>query len=107
MKRSSIGIITALILALALAVASLAFAEGNARKGKFVYRAKCRTCHGATASDLSPSSKTQADWKKTFAKVESIKCSKDWKGVSVEDRADIFAYLHDYAKDSPSPAKCN
>jgi cytochrome c5 len=104
MKRS-IGILTALILA--LAVTGMAFAEGNARKGKFVYRAKCRTCHGATASDLSPSSKTQAEWKKTFAKVESIKCNKDWKGVSAEDRADIFSYLHDYAKDSPSPAKCN
>ncbi|OGR35745.1 MAG: cytochrome C [Desulfovibrionales bacterium GWA2_65_9] len=105
MKRRSITIIAALILA--LAVASLAFAEANARKGKFLYRSKCRTCHGAAASDLSPNSKTQADWKKTFAKVESIKCYKDWKGVSAEDRADIFAYLHDYAKDSPSPAKCN
>lgn len=105
MKRRSITVITALILA--LAVAGLAFAEGNARKGKFLYRQKCRTCHGATASDLSPNSKTQADWKKTFAKAESVKCYKDWKGVSAEDRADIFAYLHDYAKDSPSPAKCN
>jgi cytochrome c5 len=105
MKRSNIGIVAALILA--LAVASLAFAEGNARKGKYTYRAKCRTCHGATASDLSPSSKTQAEWKKVFAKPEAVKCYKDWKGVTPEDRADIFAYLHDYAKDSPSPAKCN
>ncbi len=105
MKRST-GIFATLILV--LAAVSMAFAaEGNARKGKYTYRAKCRTCHGATASDLSPSSKTQADWKKTFAKVESIKCYKDWKGVTPEDRADILAYLHDYAKDSPSPAKCN
>jgi cytochrome c5 len=105
MKRSSIAVIAALILA--LAAAGLAFAEGNARKGKFLYRQKCRTCHGATASDLSPNSKTQADWKKTFAKWEGLKCAKEWKGVPEADRADIFSYLHDYAKDSPSPAKCN
>ena len=105
MKRST-SIIAALILA--IATVSMAFAaEGNARKGKYLYRQKCRSCHGVSASDLSPSSKTQAEWKKIFAKAESIKCYKDWKGVSPEDRADIFAYLHDYAKDSPSPAKCN
>jgi cytochrome c5 len=105
MKRSS-TIFTAFVLA--LTAVSLAFAaEGNARKGKYTYRQKCRTCHGVNASDLSPSSKTQAEWKKIFAKPEAIKCYKDWKGVSPEDRADIFAYLHDFAKDSPSPAKCN
>lgn len=105
MKRST-GIFAALILV--LAAVSLAFAaEGNARKGKYTYRSKCRSCHGATASDLSPSSKTQAEWKKIFAKPEAIKCFKDWKGVSPEDKGDIFSYLHDYAKDSPSPAKCN
>jgi len=104
MKRSSILFA---ILVLVLAVAGLAFAEGNARKGKYLYRSKCRTCHGTSASDLSPSSKTQAEWKKAFAKPESLKCAKEWKGLSPEDKADIFSYLHDYAKDSPSPAKCN
>ena len=105
MKRST-GIFAALVLV--LAAVSMAFAaEGNARKGKFTYRQKCRSCHGTSASDLSPSSKTQADWKKTFAKPEGLKCYKEWKGVTPEERADIFAYLHDYAKDSPSPAKCN
>lgn len=105
MKRST-SIIS--VLALVLLAVSVAFAaEGNPRKGKYTYRAKCRSCHGATASDLSPSSKTQAEWKKIFAKAESVKCYKDWKGVTPEDRADIFSYLHDYAKDSPSPAKCN
>ena len=104
MKRST-TIFTVLILA--LAAVSLAFAEGNARKGKYLYRQKCRTCHGASASDLSPNSKTQADWKKVFAKWEGVKCAKEWKGLSAEERGDIFAYLHDYAKDSPSPAKCN
>ncbi len=105
MKRST-SIFTALILA--LSVVGMAFAaEGNARKGKYLYRQKCRSCHGASASDLSPSSKTQADWKKVFAKPESLKCFKEWKGITPEEKTDIFTYLHDFAKDSPSPAKCN
>lgn len=105
MKRSTGVFSTVLIV---LAAVSMAFAaEGNARKGKYLYRQKCRTCHGATASDLSPSSKTQAEWTKVFAKWESVKCAKEWKGVSAEERTDIFSYLHGYAKDSPTPAKCN
>jgi len=105
MKRTT-GILVALILV--IAAASLAYAaEGNARKGKYLYRQKCRSCHGVSASDLSPSSKTQADWKKMFAKPEALKCYKEWKGVTPEERTDIFSYLHDFAKDSPSPAKCN
>lgn len=102
MKRS-----IAATVALILAFATVALAEGNARKGKYLYRQNCRSCHGQSASDLSPNSKTQAEWKKLFAKSEAIKCAKDWKGVSAEDKKDIFAYLHDFAKDSPSPAKCN
>lgn len=102
MKRS-----IAATVALILAFATVALAEGNARKGKYLYRQNCRSCHGQSASDLSPNSKTQAEWKKLFAKPEAIKCAKDWKGVSAEDKKDIFAYLHDFAKDSPSPAKCN
>jgi len=105
MKRST-SLFAALVLI--LATVALAFAaDGNARKGKYLYRQNCRTCHGASSSDLSPSSKTQAEWKKVFAKPEALKCAKEWKGLSAADKADIFAYLHDYAKDSPSPAKCN
>ena len=87
---------------------SMAFAmgDGNARKGKFLYRKNCRSCHGSSASDLSPSSKTQAEWKATFADTSKIKCSGDWT-ISEKDLNDIFSYLHDYAKDSPSPASCS
>ncbi|QGY39414.1 cytochrome c [Pseudodesulfovibrio cashew] len=88
---------------------SMAFAMGggNARKGKFLYRKNCRSCHnGSEASDLSPASKTQAQWNATFADKAKIKCSGDWT-ISDKDLNDIFTYLHDYASDSPSPAKCS
>jgi hypothetical protein len=88
---------------------SMAFAMGggNARKGKFLYRKNCRSCHNGTdAKDLSPADKTQAEWKATFGDIGKIKCSGDWT-VNESDLNDIFTYLYDYAKDSPSPAKCS
>lgn len=81
--------------------------EGNARKGKFLYRKHCRTCHGSTASDLSPLSKTQAEWTALAESHAAIPCAKDWAEVGEGDRKDIFAYLYGFAKDSPTPAKCD
>jgi len=96
---------TALITVFAVSMA-FAMGGGNARKGKFLYRKNCRSCHGQTASDLSPSSKTQAEWTAMFSDTSKIKCSPEWT-VDEKDLNDIFSYLHDYAKDSPSPAKCS
>lgn len=107
MNRRLVSIIAA--LAMIVTVSAVALAEGgNARKGKYLYRKSCRTCHGVTASDLSPMSKTQAEWTKVFAKPEAIPCNKDWKAtVTGQDLTDINSYLYDYAKDSPTPAKCS
>ncbi|WFS62884.1 cytochrome c [Pseudodesulfovibrio thermohalotolerans] len=100
-----LAVATALITVFAVSMA-FAMGEGNARKGKFLYRKNCRSCHGSTASDISPADKTQAEWKALFSDTSKIKCSPDWT-VNESDLNDIFTYLHDYAKDSPSPAKCS
>lgn len=80
--------------------------EGNTRKGKFLYRKNCRTCHGSSASDLSPLSKTQAEWKALATAHATIPCAENWQKMTEEDRNDIFSYLYSFAKDSPTPAKC-
>lgn len=98
--------ITILVLAFCLTASMALAVDGNSRKGKFLYRKHCRTCHGATASDLSPGSKMQAEWKKLYADTSSIPCQKDWPALSAGDKKDIFSYLHEFAKDSPSPASC-
>jgi mono/diheme cytochrome c family protein len=100
-----LAVATALITVFAVSMA-FAMGGGNARKGKFLYRKNCRTCHGSSASDLSPADKTQAEWTALFSDKDKIKCSPDWT-VNEKDLNDIFTYLHDYAKDSPSPAKCS
>ena len=104
-RKLMLLVATALVVVLSVSMA-FAMGGGNARKGKFLYRKNCRSCHGTSASDLSPASKTQAEWKATFADTAKIKCSPEWT-ISEQDLNDIFSYLHDYAKDSPSPAKCS
>jgi len=110
MKRT-LSIAAAVVALLAL-FAGLSLAAdtlgGNARKGKYLYRKNCRSCHGVNASDLSPSSKTQAEWKKLYDGMAALPCHDKWPtDMGAEDYKDIFSYLYDYAKDSPSPAKCS
>ena len=109
MSRKIIAIVLALTFV--VTVFSIALAEspgGNFRKGKYLFRKNCRSCHveGGSAQDLSPADRTQAEWTETFANWESLPCADDW-GTTDTDRLDIFTYMHDFAKDSPSPAKCS
>ena len=84
--------------------------DGNARKGKHLFRNSCRECHkeGATATPLSPDSKTQAQWERTFKpeNYRELQCKDEWAKLSEADLQDIFTYLYEHAYDSPSPAKC-
>jgi hypothetical protein len=87
--------------------------DGNARKGKYTYRNVYKACNKRGEVDspkplLSPDSKTQAQWKRTFEKKEfdQFKCSEEWSKLSEKDLNDIYSYLYEHAADSPSPAKC-
>jgi hypothetical protein len=97
------------------ATISIGFAgeKGNERKGKYTYRKVYKSCNQRGEIDsprplLSPDTKTQAQWKRTFEKkdFDQFKCKEEWSKLSDEDLNDIFAYLHGHAADSPSPAKC-
>ncbi len=113
MKRKSILML--IITFFLFGVAGLVIAgqtKCNPRKGKYLFRKNCRVCHkpGVTGEmagkPLSPSSKTQAQWKRVFKKRNRLKCADEWKKLTEQDIQDILAYLHDHAYDSPSPAKC-
>jgi hypothetical protein len=102
---------TALILLVFLfAVIGVVMAadKGNARKGKYLFRKNCRTCHveGGSAKELSPISKTQADWQQVFDNYKQLQCVASWDNLSDKDRLDMYAHLYGHAFDSPSPAKC-
>jgi cytochrome c len=93
---------------------ALAASKANPKKGKVFYKKNCRVCHdGSTeASDLSPISKTMAQWEKAFKAggvVEShLGLVKEKVGTELteQDLLDIQAYLIYHAADSDHPATC-
>ena len=105
--RNLLILFTVMVMTLTAASVALSL-EGNGRKGKYLYRKNCRTCHGASASDLSPMSKVQTAWKACYTDLSTLPCYDEWKDkMSPGDVTDIFTYLHDFAADSPTPAKCS
>lgn len=111
-KQTLMGIAVAVVLAGYVGI-SVAAEAGNARKGRFLFRQECRPCHmenavGAKpAHYLGPDAKTQAEWKEVFDAWQDLPCVEHWgEKLSDQDRLDIFQYVHDGAKDSPTPAKC-
>jgi hypothetical protein len=87
--------------------------KGNENKGKYLYRKECRPCHKRNseigAPELSPNSKTKAQWKEQFIKENyvELECAKEWKKRSEEELNDILTFLYKHAKDSNNPASCS
>ncbi len=106
-KKIGIASIIMAFLVVSITVA-MAEGKGNARKGKYLFRKNCRTCHieAGSAKELSPVSKTQAEWQKVFDNVDQLKCKDEWAKLSEKDNLDIYEHLYGHAFDSPSPAKC-
>jgi hypothetical protein len=109
------GLFTATALIFLLSSVGIVFAieKGNNRKGKYTYRKVYKACmeRGEVESEkppISPDAKTQAQWTRLFEKKDfaDFGCEPEWSALSDEDISDIFAYLHDHAADSPTPAKC-
>jgi mono/diheme cytochrome c family protein len=109
MKRL-ISTLISLTLVFVFAGSLLAVEKGNSRKGKYTFRKSCRDCHmeGGKAQEMSPANKTQAQWDTVFGKdkFKEFPCKAEWEKLTPEDISDIYAYMHEHAFDSPSPAKC-
>jgi hypothetical protein len=105
-------IISASVILLSIVVIGLSFAaqKGNNRKGKYLFRKNCRSCHveNGSAKELSPISETQAEWQVAFARdtFKHLSCSVEWEKRTEKDLLDIYTYMYDHAYDSPSPLKC-
>ena len=113
MFKKTIITITALIFLFSTIGITLAMEKGNDRKGKYTYRKVYKACMERGEVDspkppISPDAKTQAQWTRAFEKkdFEDFGCKPEWDALSETDVSDIYAYLHDHAADSPTPAKC-
>lgn len=107
LKKLNSLLLMAMLLAAFTSPASV-MGKANARKGKYLYRKYCRTCHkeDGSAKALSPISKTQAEWDKVFKTYKSLACKDEWAKRKTKDIKDLHAHLWGHAYDSPSPAKC-
>jgi len=108
-RRVTVGLLVVILVLAALGLA-LAGVEGNERKGKYLFRKSCRSCHieGGQAKEISPLTFTQAQWEANFTpdKVAGYPCKDEWAKLSESDLKDVYAYMYNHAADSPSPAKC-
>jgi mono/diheme cytochrome c family protein len=83
--------------------------KGSETKGRNYFRQSCKECHtkGAKGGEISPLSKTQAQWRTYFTKAthsggkESLN-----KVMSDAQLLDVQTYLINHAADSPQPETC-
>ena len=85
----------------------------NPNRGKSLFKSGCKTCHvkGGGGKDLSPMTKTQAQWKRAFESTAVDKCvkamvAKGAKPLTAQDLDDMKFYLVSHAADSDQPETC-
>jgi len=97
-----------LVLIVAIAV-PLAAEGGSDTKGKFFFKKTCKACHapGTAAKEITPLSKTQAQWKAYFAAGKHKKGTEKLDSVlKPEQVKDVQTFLVNHASDSPQPETC-
>jgi cytochrome c5 len=101
-------IILALSVVAFLATSALAVEGGNPKKGKYLYKKNCKICHveGKAGGELTPLSKTQAQWDRFFQENKHQVKPEVMKDLSQKDILDIWQFLYDHAADSPQPQTC-
>jgi cytochrome c5 len=96
----------------ALLVTAPASAGPNPNKGRTLFRSTCKTCHvkNGEAKDLSPLTKTQAQWTRVFKSgitpMVSRVQTKTGKGLTAADLTDLQVFLVAHAADSDQPETC-
>lgn len=101
-------VLIVLLLAVFVSSAALAAEGGNSRKGKYLYKKNCKTCHvaGAEGGELTPLSKTQKQWDRFFNEDKHKSSPDALKKFSEQDLKDVNQFLFDHALDSDQPETC-
>jgi hypothetical protein len=83
--------------------------KGNETKGKFYFKQTCKPCHvkGEKGGEITPLTKTQAQWQAYFAKGKHMKGTEPLsKYMQSEQLNDALTFLYNHAVDSPQPETC-
>lgn len=97
--------VVAIILVVCIASA-VAASKGNGRK---LFRQTCKNCHtkGAVGGEITPLSKTMAQWQKYFSTGTHAHGKEPLEKVmSAEQIRDVQAFLVAHAADSMQPETC-
>lgn len=103
------GMIAAVVLLGGLFAAAADSPKGNEGKGRYYFRQTCKTCHtkDAKGGEVTPLTKTQAQWKTYFLAGKHNRGGEPLSAVmSAEQIRDVQTYLHAHAADSPQPETC-
>ena len=110
MKRGNGLKLAVMVLAMGAFVAAAAGeVKGSETKGKFYFKKSCKTCHakGAAGGEVTPLTKTQAQWKAYFTAGKHSKGKEDLsKLLTPEQLLDVQTFLTAHASDSPQPETC-
>jgi len=98
---------------IALYIAGLLIAgtapKGNEGKGRYYFRQTCKECHvkGAKGGEITPLTKTQAQWRAYFVKAKHAGGAEPLVKVMTDTQLlDVQTYLVNHAADSLQPETC-
>lgn len=101
--------ISAALIAAALLTAGTTQPKGNEGKGRFYFRQTCKECHtkGAKGGEVTPLTKTQAQWRAYFLKGKHAGGTEPLTSVMPDAQIlDVQTFLVNHAADSPQPETC-
>ena len=102
-------LIVFLSLSLCTSAALLQGAGGSETKGKYYFKKTCKSCHkkDGDGGEVTPISKTTAQWKAYFADGSHQAGKAKLTGIMDEKKLlDVVTYLEAHASDSPQPETC-
>ena len=98
-----------LVAALLSTVASAGSLKGSETKGRNYFRGSCKDCHtkGGKGGEVTPMTKTQAQWRAYFTKAKHNGGTEPLTKVMPDTQLlDVQTYLINHAADSPQPETC-
>jgi mono/diheme cytochrome c family protein len=98
-----------IFVVLIFVVAATLLWAGNEGKGKYYFKQNCKQCHtkGAAGGEITPMSKTQAQWKSYFTAAKHNKRVEPLTKVMPEEQLhDVQTFLVNHAADSLQPETC-
>jgi mono/diheme cytochrome c family protein len=105
----TIRFLICLIAALAVIYAGTPTPKGNETKGRYYFKQTCKDCHtkGAKGGEVTPLTKTIAQWKAYFAKGKHNAGAEPLAKVMPEAQLlDVQTFLAAHAADSLQPETC-